>query len=75
MWFMHGGMYPWMWFGGVGMFALWGVVIALVIVAIVRFSRRDGSLARHNALDIAKERYARGEITKDEFEQIRKDLL
>jgi len=29
---------------------------------------------RPTALDIAKERYARGEISRDEFEQMKRDL-
>ncbi len=47
-------------------------MIALVVWGISQFTggqRRDQS-----ALDIAKERLARGEITKEEFDRIRGDL-
>ena len=74
MWFMHdfGG---WgMWFGGVMMFIFWVGLIALIVWGITRLMRRNGSTTTHTPLDIAKQRYARGEINKEEFEQIKKDL-
>lgn len=74
MWYMHEGIFPWMWVGGIGMFILWGVIIALIIWAVIRLSRHEGSVSRSNALEIAKERYARGEISKSDFDQIKKDL-
>lgn len=55
------------------MVLFWATVIGVVIWAIThltREGRRDGD----RALDIAQERYARGEISRDEFEQIRRDL-
>ena len=53
------------------------LVIGLVIWGIVALARhgRSGSAGRGNgALTIAKERYARGEITKEQFDQIKKDV-
>ena len=74
MWFMHdfGG---WgMLFGGLWMLVFWGGLIALAVWGITRLTRRDGSNVKSTPLDVAKERYARGEINKDQFEQIKKDL-
>ena len=54
------------------MVLFWGAIIAVVVWGIRQFTgdqRRDRS-----ALDIAKERLARGEITKEEFDRIRSDL-
>ena len=75
MWFMHdfGG---WgMLFGGIWMFVFWGGFIALIVWGITRLTRRDESITKHAPIEVAKERYARGEINKEQFEQIKKDLF
>jgi putative membrane protein len=74
MWMMHdfGG---WgMLFGGLWMLVLWGGIIALIIWGITRLTRHNEAMRKSTPLDLVKERYARGEITKDQFEQIKKDL-
>jgi putative membrane protein len=69
---MHEGGGWWMVFGGIWMLIFWGGLIALAIWGIKKLSRQHNS--RQKPLDIAKERYARGEISKDEYEHIKKDL-
>jgi putative membrane protein len=67
-------------FGG-WMIIVWIVILGLIVwgvIALVRYASRNsasGSMERRSPLDIAKERYARGEITKEEFERIKKDLM
>ncbi len=60
-------------FNWIMMFVFW-VLIILALVAIIR-----GGFGAHakesSALDILKERYARGEIDKLEFDQKKNDLM
>ena len=74
MWYMHEGMGWWMVFGGVWMVLFWGGLIALIVWGITKLSRRNGSTTKHDPLDIAKERYVKGEISGEEFNQIKKDI-
>jgi putative membrane protein len=68
------------WGGGWGLLGivhmvLWWALIVLGIAVLVKWLvRGTGSGARADALDILRERYARGEIGKDEFEQKKLDL-
>ncbi|MDP2708859.1 MAG: SHOCT domain-containing protein [bacterium] len=66
-------------FGPLLMIIFWGLII-WAIVALVRGNvGHSGRCCRSgdsggNALDILKERYAKGEIKKEEYEQKKKDL-
>ncbi len=74
MWFMNEGMGWWMVFGGVWMVLFWGGLIALIVWGITKLSGRNSSASKHDPLDVAKERYAKGEISREEFNQLKKDL-
>jgi len=54
------------------------LLFALVVVAAVKWlwGRKFPFVVndRENALDILKKRYARGEISKEDFERIKKDI-
>jgi putative membrane protein len=64
---------------GIGMMLMmlvfWGVVIVGVVLAIrwLMAQSRDPRKT-DSALDILRQRYARGEISKEEFEAKKKDL-
>jgi putative membrane protein len=56
------------------MLLFWGLVITALVVSI-RWLIRQGSGPRPDAaLEILRQRYARGEINKDEFEAKKRDL-
>ncbi len=54
------------------------IVVIIGIVSLIRwFSRSDRGRdvkAEDTALDILKKRYARGEISKEDFEAMKKDI-
>jgi putative membrane protein len=52
----------------------WVGIVILVVWGVTKLIKTGKSANTTSALDIAKERYARGEITKAEFDQIRKDI-
>jgi putative membrane protein len=69
------------WFGMILMILFWVLVIA-GIVSLVRWlfqntGTRSYSVAStgSQAMDILKERYAKGEITHDEFESMKREIL
>ena len=71
----------WMFSGGLMMLLFWGTLIVLVVLA-VRGLGGGGrseispphSEARQTPLEIAQARYAKGEISRDEYETLRHDL-
>jgi len=71
-------------FGWIFMLVFWCIVIG-VVFAVVRGGFGKGHMCGHNhdgntyekgksPLDILKDRYAKGEINKKEFEEKKKDL-
>jgi putative membrane protein len=63
-WGMGGG-------GWLFMLLFWGAVIALIVFLV----RRTGEGRRgESAMDVLKRRYAKGEITKEEYESMKKDI-
>lgn len=75
-WGMMGG-FGWGGLMGIGMIVFWGLVIwgiVLVVRGVISATGGESSRQDGSALEILKQRYARGEINKEEFEQKKKDL-
>ncbi len=62
-----------MWFGWI----FWIVILVVVIWVVMQFTNRNKNskqISKQSPLDILKNRYAKGEISKEEFERMKKDL-
>jgi putative membrane protein len=74
---MNWGNYGWgMGFGWIFMIVFW-VLVLLGMYFIVKTVITGGKGAVHGEapIDTLKKRYARGEITKEEFERMKDDLM
>ncbi len=70
------GMHSMFWNGMGGWMLFWWTLLIVIIVGSVSFFVRQGSSNREkSALDILKERYVRGDISKQEFEEKKRDIL
>jgi len=61
-------------YGGVLMWLLFLALIGVVVYFVVRgekWIKRDGD---ETAIDILKKRYAKGELTKEEYRKMKEDL-
>jgi putative membrane protein len=77
------GFHGWGGFGGGLMMLVYWAVLILIVIALARWafgargSRGGPEAGRRDeapALEILEQRYARGEIGRDEFEQKKRDL-
>ncbi len=69
----------WMSDGGFAVFwmAIFMIAIAILVILVVRHIVDRNTMKNNgqvNSLDTVKERYAKGDITKKEYEQLKKDL-
>jgi putative membrane protein len=71
---MDGGMGIWMLLGTV-FWILLIVGIVLLVVWVVQKAMGGGAGRTESVLEILKKRYARGEISKEEYEEKKRDLL
>jgi putative membrane protein len=70
MWHSVDGMGWWMALGSVWMVFFWG----LVIWFIVRLTSRSPETSVTSAIEILKARYARGELTREQYHEMRREL-
>lgn len=70
---MHG--WTWLsWLGPIAMVVFWALFVTAIVMLIIHLARQSRGWHDGAALAILKERYARGEIQREEYEQKRRDL-
>ena len=76
-WYYGPGYAPWF---SVVMLLFWLLVIVGIILLVIWFARQGGQAGppaerrEGTALAILRQRYAKGEISKEQFDQMRRDL-
>ncbi|MBU1136903.1 SHOCT domain-containing protein [Patescibacteria group bacterium] len=67
------GYTPFGWLGWIFMLVFWALIIAGVVILAKRLIKPEEKKS-DSAMEILRKRYAKGEINKEEFERIKKDL-
>ena len=70
-------MWPGMMFGGFGTMFVWPILLIVGVIAFAFWTQGKApfsSQSNDSALDVLKKRYAKGEISKKEFESMKKDI-
>ena len=66
--YMHDG------YGGILMWIIFLILIGVFVYLLLRGKVIVGGEEKETSLEILKKRYARGELSKDDFERMRRDL-
>ena len=79
MHWQHGFSWEWVLYGGIMMLLFWGGLIGLAAITLRVFfgwrrAESPSALKPNTTLDILNKRYARGEINRDEYMNMRRDL-
>lgn len=75
MWSGFEGMgWGWIGIGAVHMVLFWALVILALVVAVKWLTGGAARFDEARAIDILKARYARGELTREEFERMKREL-
>jgi putative membrane protein len=61
-------------FGWIFMVLFWAGVILLIVWLVRQNSNQENRTERRTPSDILKERFAKGEISKKEFDEMKKEL-
>ena len=73
MWHEEAGMGWWMLFGSFVWIVFWATLVYF-FVSFTRGPQPSTGDKKEDPIDIAKRRYASGQITREEYERIRHDL-
>ncbi len=69
----YASFFPFHFFGFFFMIFFWALII-LVVIRLLRGTHGIHGYGHRDPVEILKERYAKGEITKEQFESMKKDL-
>lgn len=70
----YGNMFGWGFGGGIMMIIFWVAIILLVVWTVKELAGKSGKESSDSALEILRQRYAKGEMSKEEFETKKSEL-